>query len=168
MSKILNYSIFILLVIQLSLLAQFAGGSGTETDPWLIRTPENLDSIRYYLGNESNNKCFKQIADIDLGIAPWNEGAGWEPIGRDSILYVVFRGSYDGNCHKIINIFINRPDEDYIGLFGLLYEPAITGLSLINVNITGGNKVGAIAGYTDFAGFTKCFITGNITGKNEI
>jgi len=98
MSRILYFTIPILLIIQFSLFAQFAGGSGTEADPWLIRTPENLDSLRYYLGADNDDKYYKQIADIDLGVAPWNVGEGWEPIGRDSTF---FMGNYDGDGFKI-------------------------------------------------------------------
>jgi len=160
---------FLSMLLFINSFAQFAGGSGTYEDPWLIRTPENLDSIRFYLGTDNDDKYFKQIADIDLGVAPWNEETGWEPIGRDTISYNNFMASYEGNNFSIKNLYINRPDLDYIGLFGYLNEYcAIQNITLRNVNITGGNKVGAIAGYTDFAGFTKCFVTGNITGKNEI
>ena len=114
--------IFLFLFLNMQCYSQFAGGSGTYEDPWLIRTPENLDSIRYYLGNISMNLHFKQIADIDLGVTPWNEGTGWEPIGRDTISYNNFMGSYDGCDFSIKNLYINEPDQDYIGLFGYLNE----------------------------------------------
>ena len=54
----------------------FSGsGSGTEESPYIITTASQLDEIRneltahYRLGN-----------DINLGTAPWNSGAGWEPL----------------------------------------------------------------------------------------
>ena len=37
----------------------FAGGSGTETDPWQIETAVHLDNMRYFLGSENSNKFFK-------------------------------------------------------------------------------------------------------------
>ena len=43
----------------------FAGGSGTEADPWLIETAEHLDNVRHYPGERHDDKHFKQITDID-------------------------------------------------------------------------------------------------------
>src|SRR5699024_8756635 len=54
--------------------ADFAGGDGTKENPYLIETPEQLDKVRDNLGAH-----YKLIADIDLGVAPYNEGEGWEP-----------------------------------------------------------------------------------------
>jgi hypothetical protein len=163
MSRFLYFTIPILLIIQLSLLAQFAGGSGTESDPWLIRTPENLDSLRYYLGADNADKYYKQIADIDLGVAPWNVGEGWEPIGRDS---TVFQADYNGDGYKISNLTINRPDESYIGLFGSVKDAHLDKISLVNLNIIGGSIPGGLVGvcYNLNGLISNSFTTGTITG----
>lgn len=52
--------------------AQFAGGSGTAEDPYLVATADHLNNVRDHL-----NKHFLQTADIDIGVPPWNEGEGW-------------------------------------------------------------------------------------------
>ena len=47
----------------------FAGGSGTEADPYQVATPEKLHNARKHL-----DKQFIQTADIDLGGSPYNGG----------------------------------------------------------------------------------------------
>lgn len=90
-----------------SLYAQFAGGSGTATDPWLIQSRAHLESLNEYTGSEHTDKYFKQIADIDLS------GEPWDPIGRTT----AFFGHYDGDGYSISNL----TDSDFIsghaGLF---------------------------------------------------
>ena len=67
--KILNKVVFLsICVLSTSLLnGQFAGGSGTESDPWLIQTRTQLEMLSNYLGAEHTNKHFRQTANIDLG-----------------------------------------------------------------------------------------------------
>jgi hypothetical protein len=168
MSRILYYTILILLIIQLSMLAQFAGGSGTEADPWLIRTPENLDSLRYYLGADNTDKYFKQIADINLGVAPWNEGAGWEPIGRDS---AEFQGNFEGVDENfyIIKLTINDSLKNYASLFGVISNATINDVHIYDCNITGHSGCGPLVGTSFTTVIRNCSATGIVRGSgNEI
>ncbi len=90
---------------------EFAGGTGTEVDPYLVANAEQLNNVRNHL-----DAHFRQTADIDLGVVPWNTGEGWVPIGSawdDS-----FTGTYDGGGYVIRNLTINRPDAIHQGLFG--------------------------------------------------
>ena len=66
--------------------AEFAGGSGTKKDPYLIATTYHLDNVRYYL-----DAHFLQIADIvfddedfQLDGDFYNDSDGWEPIGTEN------------------------------------------------------------------------------------
>src|SRR5690606_31762935 len=54
----------------------FAGGHGSSEDPWQVATPGQLFALRGDLLAH-----YRLVADIDLDTAPWNEGAGWLPIG---------------------------------------------------------------------------------------
>jgi hypothetical protein len=157
------------ILLSFSLSAQFAGGSGAEVDPWLIRTAENLDSLRYYLGSEHADKHYKQIADIDLGVSPWNVGAGWEPIGTvtDSMF---FCGHYKGDGFKILNLTINRPDQNILGLFGAAHNIFISDLYLEGVNITGHGYIGGLIGFNwnENGLVTRCYVKGNISGTNSL
>ncbi len=82
---------------------EFAGGSGTEADPWQIETAEHLNNVRNYLRSEHDDKHFVQTANIDLsevtreGGEYRNESEGWIPIGDPEY---PFRGNYNGNNQK--------------------------------------------------------------------
>ncbi len=121
--------------------AQFGGGSGTAENPYLVATADHLNNVRDHL-----NKHFLQTADINLGVAPWNEGEGWVPIGA-STAGNRFTGSYDGGGFVIRNLTINRAGQDYQGLFGYLEMAVIRNMKLENVNILGRQSTGALAGW---------------------
>ncbi|MEK5040811.1 DUF4073 domain-containing protein [Sporosarcina sp. FSL K6-3457] len=131
-------------------------GDGMEANPFIITTPEQLDKVRdnltahYKLGN-----------DIDLNVSPYNTGEGWEPIGSDSDQ---FGGSFDGNGKIISNLFINRPDEENMGLFGYV-SGQVKNLGLQNANITGNLKVGALVGTNMGGNISKTSASGVVEGS---
>ena len=121
----------------------FGGGDGSQTNPYLIEDAADLDMVRSY-----PNKNFKLTENINVGVSPYNSGVGWTPING-------FKGYFDGNGKKIYNLYINRPAEDNVGLFGKIEQErsfdlnnaiVISKLVLENVNITGKNNVGALVG----------------------
>lgn len=139
---------------------QFAGGDGTEENPFLIETAKQLNNVRNHL-----NAHFKLIADIDLNVAPFNQENGWEPIGS---FFEPFNGTFDGNGYKIKNLFIDRPDQKFIGLFSMLDENSvIQNVGLENVNVTGGDFVCGIVGY-NYGTIEKSYVTGTISGANYV
>ncbi|TVQ09559.1 MAG: hypothetical protein EA361_15245, partial [Bacteroidetes bacterium] len=137
-----NYSATLSFTTLFDMSDIFAGGSGTEEDPWLIETAEHLNNIRLFLGPENTDKYFMQIADIDLGVAPWNEGQGWVPIGVSNY---EFRGHYNGGDYVISGLFINRLSA-YQGLFGIVRDATIKNLQIDNSQISLGNYSGIMAG----------------------
>jgi len=140
----------------------FAGGKGTWEDPYLIRTPQHLDSLRYYLGDEWNGCSFKQIANIDLGASPWNTGSGWRPIGVDTL---AFMGDYNGNGFSINNLTINRTSEEYVGLFGNVSDSYMQKIVLNNANVQGSNYTGILAGSLyQYNYLDSCRVAGSVTG----
>ncbi len=65
------------------------------------------------------NGSYELVQDIDASETKnWNGGKGFDPIGED--YYDPFTGIFDGKGHKIRNLYINRPDEDNVGLFGVV------------------------------------------------
>lgn len=112
--KLFWLSLFFLSTFSYPLLAFFAGGSGTAQDPWQIATAEHLNNIRHSLTGH-----FIQTADIDLGVAPWNEGAGWSALARFD--HLPFEGNYNGNGHTISGLCVNSTvtyGSSHTGLFG--------------------------------------------------
>ena len=141
---------------------QFAGGSGTSIDPWQIETPEQLRNL-HYSGNIPYNTYYIQIADINLGISPWNEGEGWLPLSHG---LPPARGYYNGNGFRITGLYMNRPDDEYIGLFSAIEAGAVSNLTLENVNITGKRQVAALAGEVRRGQIANCHSSGTVTGTS--
>ena len=98
----------------MQLASHFASRTGTLKDPWIIKTAQHLNNVRNYTGIENRPKYFELANDIDLGQSPWNEEAGWEPIGETEM--TAFTGGFDGQVYKIQSLYMNRPQEDNIGL----------------------------------------------------
>jgi len=95
-------------------------------------------------------KIVKLISDIDL--SDYMAGDGWVPIGNYSTANAednqnMFFGTFNGNDHCIKNLTIQRPDDDYQGLFGYIKSGLVENIVLENVNILGGSAVGAVVGF---------------------
>lgn len=159
-----------MLILSAGLSAQnYSGGSGTEADPYQIANKADLKYLSENSGEWS--KHFKQTAgitffdaDFESGGDFYNSGAGFIPIGNNSNH---FTGSYNGQNYTIDNLFINRPNTHYIGLFGYTYYAPIENLGVTNIDITGDNYTGALIG--DLGGsVSNCYSTGNVSGSEII
>ena len=162
------FSVFLLLGICFSLVgnvnpivsgqAGFAGGSGTQGDPYLVATAAQLDNVRNHM--ESH---FKQVAHINLGVSPWNTGGGWQPIGTN---VDQFKGSYDGGNFAIRNLTINSPNAERQGLFGYVNNATLANIRLENVDILARNYVGSLAGFVNGSAIENVFASGQVQGTN--
>ncbi|MBN1187623.1 MAG: cadherin-like domain-containing protein [Bacteroidales bacterium] len=159
MKKIL-FLFFVAAIVVSNLHAQpFAGGDGSTANPYQISTIEELNSVRNYL-----DSSFILINDIDMDVAPYNTGSGWEPLGNNT---VKFTGSFNGAGHRIYNLYINRPSSEYTGLFGYAYEAFIDSLGITDCNISGYLSTGSLAGKSDYSNISNCYATGNISGNRN-
>ncbi len=156
--------VFILtFVLVQTLSAQFAGGSGTDNDPWQIATAAHLNNVRNYLGELHQDKHFIQTADIDLGVAPWNQGRGWGPIGHRFL--GKFQGTYDGGFHVINNLTIDEPIFGFaIGLFGDTENATIRRVCIEDAKIASGFEAGILIGTADNISVIDCCVNGDISG----
>jgi hypothetical protein len=143
----------------------FAGGSGTEADPWLITTASQLSNLRNYLGSAHAGKYFRLTADIDLAAFTARTWAvtGWQPVGSGS---ASFAGHLDGAGHRVTGLWINRITTDYAGLFGAL-SGSVERLGVVADNTSGGirgrNYAGLLAGSA--AGrISACYVSGAVQG----
>jgi len=132
------------------------GGSGTESDPYLIESVEDLDAVRNDLSAHYN-----LTSDIDLS------GTDWEPIGSAS---TGFTGTFDGNGHVVNGLTIDTSSTDYVGLFAYAGEGAeIRGLTLSDVDIEGRDYVAALAGYTWRATVSNITLESvTVTGRERV
>ena len=82
---------------------------------------------------------------VDKGWSQNEEGMGWPSIGSN---IKGFNASFDGNGHTIFNLFIDRQDENAVGLFAVLTVHGEVGqVGLVDVNVTGKRGVGGLVGY---------------------
>jgi parallel beta-helix repeat protein len=95
--------------------AKYGGGSGKPNNPYLIYTPEHMNTIG--LHSEDRDAHFKLMADIDLsGLGP----RGFNVIGTFPFY---FRGVFDGNGHTISNFTYISTDIVDIGIFSNVEGP---------------------------------------------
>jgi hypothetical protein len=102
-----------------------------------------------------------------------NGGKGWQPIGfytpYGPTAYVGLTGTFDGQGHEIRDLYINRPDEDRVGLFGETHESVIKDMCVLNVTAIGRDAVGGLAGTIGWNGtVSNCYSTGNIAGRDAV
>jgi uncharacterized repeat protein (TIGR02543 family) len=155
-------------------LVGFAGGTGTYEDPWQIATAAQLDLVRNYLSRyedgvfiDNSDKHFILMDNIDLGVAPYNEGAGWLPIGDyDDDTY--FEGSFNGNGKVINGLTINRPDTTDIGLFGSTSFADIKNVSLNGVSIIGLDYSGSLVGSAYYGSISNSYARGSLVARNFV
>ncbi|WP_217222103.1 GLUG motif-containing protein, partial [Aliarcobacter cryaerophilus] len=94
-----------------------------------------------------------------------NSGLGWNPIGDNTS---EFNGTFDGKGFTISNLYINRPSQDNIGLFG--YESStssIRNLGLVNATVTGKDFVGGLVG-TKYGLIENSYAIGTISGNSTV
>lgn len=170
-------SLFFILSDRASAGINFAGGSGTQSDPYQIATADQLTLLGNYLGLNYKDAYFKITANIDLNVAPYNTAAGWTPIGTSNNS---FYGNLDGGGHTISNLAINNIDDtargygsagtNYglgIGLFGSV-SGYVKNLNLSNYNITVANPrtftyTGGLAGINN-GRVTNVVVSGSVSG----
>jgi len=125
---------------------------------------DNIEELQK-IGNDPSYPLdgeYELIQDIDASdTMNWNNGAGFEPIGKT--FANPFVGKLNGNGKKIINLHIHRPSQDCIGLFGYM-NGEVKNLALKNVDIIGHDYVGGISGKTSFSTVNSCYVTGSISG----
>ncbi|MBE0431628.1 MAG: hypothetical protein IBX67_07355 [Dehalococcoidia bacterium] len=128
-----------------------------------IRTWHDLHAIRY---NPSGQH--RLVNDLDSASPGYerlagpeaNQGRGWRPIGTRAS---PFTGTFDGQGYEIRDLFIERPSEGDIGLFGEVAEGAvIQNAGVVNVTVTGWYAVGGVVGFNRGM-VINCYATGHMS-----
>jgi hypothetical protein len=150
-----------------SISANFAGA---------IRDWYDLDAIR-----DNLNGNYLLVNDLDSTTAGYEElasptangGKGWQPIGSlfaDPFSFNIvdlvdpFPGRLDGQGYEIRDLFISRPDEDAVGLFGCVGKGVIQNLGLVIAEVTGHVYVGGLVG-GNWGSVGNSHCRGNVTGE---
>ena len=147
--------------------AQFAGGSGTEEDPYRISTLEQLQAV----GDSANlDKHFIQIADIDASDTKnWNDGMGFKPIGSGTSIDNAFTGTFDGQGYVISNLSIIRSEENDVGLFGYTeFSTVIKNVHLAQIQVQGRYRVGGLVGLSHGLIIEHSGTSGQVNGNKYV
>jgi hypothetical protein len=163
-------AIFTIFLVVVALIAGVVGCTGgeqeeeEEEEERYIWTWNDLDAIRNGLGG-------KYVLMNDLDSAA-NSGSGWRPIGTSTN---PFTWTFDGQGYTIRGLFINRPDEDDVGLFGYVEGGIIENVGLVEADVTGGNHTGALVGYNERGTVRSdpglpysTYSTGSVTGSDTV
>gem|GEM_PF-3144100 len=151
-------------------------GNGLQGNPYIIRTPVELDAIRhnpsahYKLGNDVNLTAYLALGGE--GHTKWGLN-GWMPFGGDyqgATSDELFSGSFDGADYRIIGLWINRPQGFRVSLFGSCRNGTVIknlGIEIANANggVNGYSGVGGVAGSFQGDSITNCYVTGNVSGN---
>jgi hypothetical protein len=156
--------------------ARYGDGAGEPNDPYLIYTAAQFKAIG--ANPDDWDRHFRLMADVDLGgseandvhtIGYWRSWTDCKP----------FRGSFDGNGHRILHFTWRSTGRDRVGLFGYIagassyLKPTLTikNLGLIDPNVEAGtgDDVGALAGYFVDAAFRGCYVEGGrVSGDKHV
>ncbi|MFR9524309.1 MAG: GLUG motif-containing protein, partial [Rikenellaceae bacterium] len=131
-------------------------GSGTQEDPFLIYSAENMRKVGTGTDDWSLSAHYKLMCDVDLGGID-NSGAGvaanqWAAIGTSS---ENFTGTFDGGGYKISGIYINNSTADNQGLFGYINGATIKNL-VVAGSVTCNSGVGGVVGRALSSTITNC------------
>jgi len=163
------FVICICVVLSSPLSAQFAGGSGTAIDPYLISTVEHMQAMHTVDYTTITVYYYKMTADIDMN------GVAWTPLNAVGTYNKHIH--FDGNGHVIKNLSIIGV-SDYCSIFGVVCG-SVKNLGVINAYVEGSSKsgVGIIGGYlglkspstTAFTGtIENCYTTGKVVGTDAV
>ena len=159
-----------------------------------IKTFEMLNNVRYvlngtgYRDNETaaiNRIGCGGLSDItscsgyelvnNISLTSSMSDAIWLPLGGHgtrqplpSCQGAAFSGIFDGNGYAVVNLSINRPDQDCVGLFGEV-SGEIHNLGVTGDYISGGLYVGSLVGYGEDAIITNSSsLVGSVSGNQSV
>lgn len=155
---------------------KFAGGTGTESDPYQISNGAELAYLAQQVNSEkidSEDTFITLTNNIDLN------NKAWTPIGNSDS---VFAGTFDGNGHTISGLYINitgsyspaKKGRLYQGLFGCVEDGTVQNL-IVTGSVTIGNEksvnvsyIGGIVGINDGGKVQNCGFYGTVSAKQNV
>lgn len=171
--------------------AEFAGGTGTKDDPYLIATPGQFAKIAVEVENlafDDNNwdnmysdgVYFKQVADLVfnddvLGKTTWDDQGDQSGIDATKLRtfggigymtdpdwdYQRFSGYYDGGGYKIKGVYL-LGKKSSTGLFNFTEGGEIKNIVVEDTYISGNANVGFIVGQATGTTILNCQTSGTI------
>jgi hypothetical protein len=160
------------------MVALIAGMVGCAPVPIEIQDWYDLHAIRNNLGGSyilMNDLDSTTAGYMELASETANGGRGWEPIGTsDETSDEQFTGRFNGQGYEIRDLFINRLDENYVGLFTHISWTryidnvgVVENIGVVNADVTGFAQVGLLVGHNE--GFVNnSYSSGSVTGDSRV
>lgn len=155
----------------------YAGGSGTKNDPYLISNDKELAKLARDVNNGNTSqaflgKYFKLTADIDLSGGIWMPIGKYYNYGNGNGNNRLFFGKFDGNGHVIKNMHIQWEGTDAWsawGLFSTLQGSSSTNLTTVTNLIIENAVVEKKPGFKPYGpGYNVGVVAGEIYGNTEL
>ena len=163
MKRISIFLIAVALIVGMVGCGLFSTSQNLEIRDWY-----DLDAVKNNLGSHHRlmNDLDSTTAGYEELASPTaNEGKGWQPIGTEDD---PFTGTFDGQGYEISDLFINRLDDDFVGLFGIVDEGGrIEDIGVVNADVTGVEIVGGLVG-GNAGTVSNSYSTGSVTGDESV
>lgn len=129
-------------------------GAGTESNPYLISTPSDLQSI-----NNNLTAYYELANDIDMSGYPFT------PIGRT---YPFFSGHLNGKGFKVTNLRVVNSSIQYTAFIARTNGGSVRNIGLENIYIESSmDDVGGLIGLNSFSEvISNCYVTGVVKQTN--
>ena len=161
-----------------SVATSFAGGSGTQDDPYLISNGAELAYLAQITnedadGSLTRDKFFKLTADIVLNRDVLNDDFTlngipanvWQPIGEPNHK---FFGNFDGGKHRIYGPYMPNPQQlNYNGVIGFCDGATIHDLCVVDGYTKGGSANGLVVGQAANSTISRCYASGRAEGGSS-
>lgn len=178
--------------------AAYAGGSGTQSDPYRIASGSQLALLAQQVnaGNSHKGHYFVLTEDIYLNdvsqredrafvtgcdltnAVAWQGTANpWTPIGHwgtdwgSSASAAPFEGHFDGGSHAVYGADVYYAVWNYVGygLFGCVRGGTVQNLTVADTSIGGDKAVGGVVGLLIEEGrLSNCAHNGTVTGADGV
>lgn len=137
-----------------------------------------VDDLVVFRNNVNSGRTYKErtvrvMSDIDLSTVCGETIGSWEPIANYEVDQThKFKGTFQGNNHKIDNLYINN-SNNYQGLFGFIEDGTITDVIINKIegketDIKANARVGAIAGHSQNSTIQNCENNVAIAGSQYV
>jgi hypothetical protein len=142
-------------------------GSGTQQDPWRIKSPVDLNEF----AADANywDDYIHLETDMNLAGRTYTTAVIAPDINNTNNLFdgVAFTGVFDGKGHKITGLTVddNGAGNDFLGLFGCIGEDGqVSNLGLEGGSVSGDKYVGGLVGSNRHDNISNCYSTGEVSG----
>lgn len=137
----------------------FSGGAGTEADPYLISSTEDLDQLNDSTNAQTTLDRYYKLTQ-DLTEAPYTKMIGMDD--KDGI----FLGHFDGDGHTVA-VDLNYADKDDVALFRYIKNGSVKNLKVTG-NVTGKANVAGAVGTLESGTVANITADCNVKGEFQV